>query len=116
VPQKVTGAVIGLQVQYDASGATTTADGSTSGGSNILVPTWFFTVEGSTDPLTVIAVDPSFLGDQFPIPPVGEVSAGSSSGGFRGSGGGSAIAVPPAPPSASVGPALPPVPAPASKS
>jgi hypothetical protein len=110
-PQKVTGAVIGLQVQYNASGATTSADGSTSGGTNILVPTWFFTVEGSTDSLTAIAVDPSFLGDQFPIPPVGPASAGATSGGFSGSGGGSAIAVPPAPPSAVVGPALPPAPA-----
>ncbi|HEY5051035.1 MAG TPA: hypothetical protein VII50_09045 [Acidothermaceae bacterium] len=112
VPQKVTGAVIGLQVQYDASGATTSADGSTSGGSNILVPTWFFTVEGSTDPLTVIAVDPSFLGDQT-IPPVGAASAGSASGGFTGSGGGSAgsgtVGVPPT--VASAGPALPPAPA-----
>jgi hypothetical protein len=120
-PQKVTGAVIGLQVQYNASGATTAADGSTSGGSNILVPTWFFTVEDSTYPLTVIAVDPSFLGDQFPIPPVGPASAGSTSGGFSGSAGGSPVAVPPtqptavpaAPPSA-VGPALPPTAAPKS--
>ncbi|HEY5199277.1 MAG TPA: hypothetical protein VIJ31_00055 [Acidothermaceae bacterium] len=107
-PQKVTGAVIGLQVQYNATGATTTADGSSSGGSNILVPTWFFTVEGSTDPLTVIAVDPSFLGDQFPIPPVGAPAA-STSAGFSGSGGGSAgsgtVAVPPS------GPVLPPTPA-----
>jgi hypothetical protein len=112
VPQKVTGAVIGLQVQYDASGATTNGDGATVGGSNILVPTWFFTVEGSTDPLTVIAIDPSFLGDQT-IPPVGAASASATSGGFEGSGGGSAgsgtIAVPPA--LASVGPALPPAPA-----
>ena len=107
-PQKVTGAVIGLQIEYNASGATTSADGSTSGGFNILVPTWFFTVEGSTDPLTVIAVDPSFLGDQT-IPPV-EGSAGSTSGGFTGSGGSGTIAVPPA--VASGGPAQPPVPAP----
>lgn len=111
-PQKVTGAVIGLQLQYNASGATTSADGSTTGGSNILVPTWFFTVEGSTDPLTVIAVDPSFLGDQT-IPPVGGAPAASTSAGFTGAGGGSAgsgtIAVPPA--VASVGPALPPAPA-----
>jgi hypothetical protein len=104
----VTGAVIGLQVQYNASGATTAADGSTSGGSNILVPTWFFTVEGQTDPLTVIAVDPSFLGDQTPIPPVGAASAGETSGGFEGSGGGASanagtVAVPP-----SAVPALPP--------
>jgi len=107
-PQKVTGAVIGLQVQYNATGATTAADGSTRGGSNILVPTWFFTVEGSTDPLTVIAVDPSFLGDQFPIPPVGAPAA-STSAAFSGSGGGSAgsgtVAVPPS------GPVLPPAPA-----
>ncbi len=107
-PQKVTGAVIGLQVEYNASGATTTADGSTSGGTNILVPTWFFTVEGSTDPLTVIAVDPSFLGDQT-IPPVGGPVA-STSAGFEGSGGGASansgtVAVPPS------GPVLPPAPA-----
>jgi hypothetical protein len=112
-PQKVTGAVIGLQVEYNGSGATTAADGSTSGGSNILVPTWFFTVEGSTSPLTVIAVDPSFLGDQTPIPPIGAPAA-STSAGFSGSGGGSAgsagsgtVAVPPS----AVGPALPPAPA-----
>ena len=115
-PQKVTGAVIGLQIEYNASGEATSADGTTSGGSNILVPTWFFTVEGSTDPLTVVAVDPSFLGDQT-IPPVG-ASAGSTSGGTSGSGGGSAgsgtIAVPPASASAVVpdGPAQPPTPAP----
>ena len=101
-PQKVTGAVIGLQLQYNATGATTAADGSTVGGSNILVPTWFFTVEGSTDPLTVIAVDPSFLGDQFPIPPVGGPVA-STSAGFEGSGGGASantgtVAVPPSGP------------------
>ena len=88
-PQKVTGAVIGLQVEYNGSGATTAADGSTSGGSNIMVPTWFFTVEGSTYPLTVIAVDPSFLGDQTPIPPIGAPAASTSA----------------------VGPALPPAPA-----
>ena len=109
-PQKVTGAVIGLQVEYNASGATTAADGSTSGGTNIMVPTWFFTVEGSTDPLTVIAVDPSFLGDQNPIPPVAPASAGATSGGFEGSGGGASansgtVAVPPS------GPVLPPAPA-----
>jgi hypothetical protein len=116
-PQKVTGAVIGLQVQYNATGATTATDGSTSGGSNIMVPTWFFTVEGSTDPLTAIAVDPSFLGDQTPIPPVGAPAA-STSAGFAGSGGGASansgtVAVPPAPASAGIpgGPALPPTPA-----
>ncbi len=59
-PQKITGAVLGLQLEYDATGS----------GSDIMVPTWFFTVDGSTYPTTVIAVDPSFLGDQA-IPPVG---------------------------------------------
>ncbi|HEY3924636.1 MAG TPA: hypothetical protein VGL75_08735 [Acidothermaceae bacterium] len=120
-PQKVTGAVIGLQVEYNASGATTAADGSTSGGTNILVPTWFFTVEGSTDPLTVVAIDPSFLGDQTPIPPVGAPAA-STSAGFEGSGGGASansgtVAVPPAPPSGNFtgGPAII-VPTPATKS
>jgi hypothetical protein len=82
-PQKVTGAVLGLQLQYDATGS----------GSNILVPAWFFTVADSTYPTTVIAVDPSFLGDQA-IPPVGGASAVSGSGGGVA---GSAVAVPPQP-------------------
>jgi hypothetical protein len=102
-PQKVTGAVIGLQVEYNATGATTATDGTTTGGSNIMVPTWFFTVEGSTDPLTVIAVDPSFLGDQTPIPTVGAATSEGSGGGASANSG--TVAVPPS------GPVLPPVPA-----
>jgi hypothetical protein len=69
-PQKVTGAVLGLQLEYDATGS----------GSNILVPAWFFTVADSTYPTTAIAVDPSFLGDQA-VPPIGGASAISGSGG-----------------------------------
>ena len=90
-PQKITGAVLGLQLEYDATG----------NGSNILVPAWFFTVADSTYPTTVIAVDPSFLGDQA-IPPVGGASAVSGSGGGAA---GSGVAVPPLPPE----PAQPPV-------
>jgi hypothetical protein len=90
-PQKITGAVLGLQLEYDATGT----------GSNILVPAWFFTVADSTYPTTVIAVDPSFLGDQA-VPPVGEASAVGGSGFAAGSGG---AAVPPLPPQ----PAQPPV-------
>jgi hypothetical protein len=80
-PQKVTGAVLGLQLEYDATGS----------GSNILVPAWFFTIADSTYPTTAIAVDPSFLGDQA-IPPVGEASAVSGSGGAS-----AGVAVPPLP-------------------
>jgi hypothetical protein len=76
-PQKVTGAVLGLQLEYDGTGS----------GSNILVPAWFFTVADSTSPTTAIAVDPSFLGDQA-VPPVGGASAVSGSGG---------VAAPPTP-------------------
>jgi hypothetical protein len=90
-PQKVTGAVLGLQLEYDATG----------NGSNILVPAWFFTVADSAYPTTVIAVDPSFLGDQA-IPPVGGASAVSGSGGGAA---GSGVAVPPLAPQ----PAQPPV-------
>jgi hypothetical protein len=93
-PQKITGAVLGLQLEYDATG----------NGSNILVPAWFFTVADSTYPTTVIAVDPSFLGDQT-IPPVGEASAVSGSGFSAGSAGSGGVAVPPLPPQ----PAQPPV-------
>jgi hypothetical protein len=93
-PQKVTGAVLGLQLEYDATGT----------GSNILVPAWFFTVADSTYPTTVIAVDPSFLGEQTG-PPVGEASAGSGSGFSAGSAGSGGAAIPPLPPQ----PAQPPV-------
>jgi hypothetical protein len=90
-PQKVTGAVLGLQLEYDATGS----------GSNILVPAWFFTVADSTYPTTVIAVDPSFLGEQA-VPPMGRASAVTGSGGGAA---GSAVAVPPQPPQ----PAQPPL-------
>jgi hypothetical protein len=90
-PQKITGAVLGLQLEYDATG----------NGSNILVPAWFFTIADSTYPTTVIAVDPSFLGDQT-VPPVG---GGSAVSGFGGGAAGSGVAVPPLPPQ----PAQPPV-------
>jgi hypothetical protein len=80
-PQKVTGAVLGLQLEYDATGS----------GSNILVPAWFFTIADSSYPTTAIAIDPSFLGDQA-IPPVGGASAISGSGGAS-----AGVAVPPTP-------------------
>lgn len=50
-PTPVTGASLGLQLTYDGSGA----------GAEILVPSWLFTIEGSTSPTPVIAIDPAYL-------------------------------------------------------
>jgi hypothetical protein len=89
-PQQVTGAVLGLQLEYDATGA----------GSQVLVPAWFFTIAGSDYPQIVIAVDPAFIGDPNVVPGTGASSTGASGGG--GSAGviapGSPVEVPPAPP------------------
>ena len=50
-PTPVTGASLGLQLTYDGSGA----------GAEILVPSWLFSIEGSTNPTPVIAIDPAYL-------------------------------------------------------
>ncbi len=81
-PTRITGGTLGLQLRLDA-------------GEPVLVPAWFFTVDGSAEPIPVVAVDPAYIDD------------GATSGGGRGQagvGGGtvtsSPIAVPPVPPSA----------------
>ncbi|MDQ1486457.1 MAG: hypothetical protein QOJ62_2150 [Actinomycetota bacterium] len=78
VPVKVTGAVLGLELSFDGIGA----------GSEVLVPAWFFSTEGSTYPTTAIAVDPSFLAD--PTVPSGSADTGSGSAGSGGVAPGSA--------------------------
>ena len=50
-PTPVTGASLGLQLTYDGSGA----------GAEVLVPSWLFSIEGSTSPSAVIAIDPAYL-------------------------------------------------------
>jgi hypothetical protein len=75
-PVKVTGAVLGLELSFDGIGA----------GSEVLVPAWFFSTEGSTYPTTAIAVDPSFLAD--PTVPSGSADTGSGSAGSGSAGSG----------------------------
>ncbi|MDQ1496170.1 MAG: hypothetical protein QOG69_2653 [Actinomycetota bacterium] len=72
-PQKVTGATLGLQLSYEGNG-------SNGLGSEVLVPAWFFTIEGETTPTPVIAIDPAFLGTPE-IDPGFTGSSGSSGGG-----------------------------------
>lgn len=69
-PQRITGAELGLVSAYD-------------GDEQILVPAWFFSVEGSTDPLTVVAVADRYLADPEPVGGTG--SGGGSVGGSSGS-------------------------------
>ena len=52
-PRVVTGAHLGLMLASDA-------------GAPVLVPAWLFTIKGSDDPVAVVAVDPSYLGDPAP--------------------------------------------------
>ena len=72
-PQKVTGATLGLQLSYEGNG-------SNGPGSEVLVPSWFFTIEGSSTPTPVVAIDPAFLGTPE-IDPGFTGSSGSSTGG-----------------------------------
>ena len=76
-PTRITGAHLGLMLDYDAASA-------------VLVPAWLFDVKDSTEPLTQIAVDPSFLAP----PNVGPGAPGydPSGNGSSGSGGGVAPA------------------------
>lgn len=69
-PQKVTGAALGLVAAYD-------------GGEQVLVPAWFFTVAGSTVPVTLVAVADRYLADPDPVG--GSGSGGGSVGGSSGS-------------------------------
>jgi hypothetical protein len=74
-PQKVTGATLGLQLSYEGNG-------SNGQGSEVLVPAWFFTIEGDTTPTAVIAIDQAFLG----VPEIdpGFTGSGGTSGGGSG--------------------------------
>ncbi|MFN8146686.1 MAG: hypothetical protein U0R76_04380 [Candidatus Nanopelagicales bacterium] len=87
-PQRITGADLGLVSAYD-------------GDEQVLVPAWFFSVDGSTDPVTVVAVADRYLADPEPVGGTG--SGGGSVGGSSGSGG---SAIPPGEP-ASPEPAQP---------
>ncbi len=76
-PVTVTGARLGLSLQQSAEGY-------------LLVPAWFFTVEGSDNPLVQVAVEPRLV-QQAPY--------GGGAGGSSGSTGSGGSAVPPATPS-----------------
>jgi hypothetical protein len=86
-PVTVTGAELGLSLQQSVDGY-------------LLVPAWFFRVEGTDNPLVQVAVDPALVRPSAP-------GAGSGSGGGSSAGSGgvpvpdlTATPVPPAPPSA----------------
>jgi hypothetical protein len=83
-PMSVTGAVLGLQLAYDA-------------GSPVLVPAWLFAVAGSDEPLAMVAVVDEYLTD----PTGGDEPTSGSGGGSAGSdpGSGGATDTPVAPPS-----------------
>lgn len=66
-PQRITGAELGLMSAWD-------------GREQILVPAWFFTVEGSTRPVTIVAVADRYLADPAPSGGTGGGTSGGSSG------------------------------------
>jgi hypothetical protein len=86
-PITITGAHVGLEIEYNA----------TTAGATILVPSWFFTLADGSLATTAIAVDPAYLGT--PPQPTDVATAGVASGG-------------PAVPPSAVGPAeaVPPTP------
>jgi hypothetical protein len=103
----VTGATLGLQLSYEGTG-------SNGQGSEVLVPAWFFTIEGETTPTAIVAIDPAFLGTPD-IDPGFTGSSGSAGSGGGGTGGGGTVGSATAQPG-SVGPGsgtspLPPQPA-----
>jgi len=57
-PTEVTGASLGVMLDQD-------------NGNPVLVPAWLFSIKGQDDPVTQIAIDPSFLGPP-PTPPAVE--------------------------------------------
>ncbi len=69
-PTPVTGASLGLQLTYDGSGA----------GAEILVPSWLFTIDGSTSPTAVIAIDPAYLAGPDELPGAGTTAVEPNSG------------------------------------
>jgi hypothetical protein len=68
-PIQVTGATLGLQLRWDGTG-------------NLLVPAWFFSTEGSTWPIAIVAVDASFIDSPVPQGTIDESPAtgGGSAG------------------------------------
>ncbi|MEO7980706.1 MAG: hypothetical protein ABI807_07440 [Sporichthyaceae bacterium] len=89
-PVTVTGADLGLSLQQSPDGY-------------LLVPAWFFRVEGSDYPLVQVAVEPRLVQRA-------DATSGGSSGGSSGSTGSGGVAVPPVTPSAvppSTGPGEP---------
>ena len=69
-PIKITGAHLGLEIEYNA----------TTAGATILVPAWFFTLADSSVATTAIAVDPAYLGT--PPQPSEEAIGGGGASGF----------------------------------
>ena len=68
-PKKVTGATLGLTTAYDGS-------------SRVLVPAWLFRIEGTDQPVPVVAVESAYLAD--PATAGGASSEPGSSGGSAG--------------------------------
>jgi hypothetical protein len=60
-PTPVTGATLGLLLEYDGSTAS-------SQGAQLLVPAWFFDVQGATAPNAIDAIDPAFIAPAVVIP------------------------------------------------
>ena len=60
-PTRVTGAKLGLQLRWD-------------GATNLLVPAWFFSTDGSARPIAIVAVDPAFI--DSPVPEGTNTSSG----------------------------------------
>ena len=78
-PQTVTGATLGLQLRFDDATA-------------VLVPSWFFTIKGSPDPLTLVAVQDAYLGDPTQVDPgAGGTEPGATSAPDSGSSGGGSV-------------------------
>jgi hypothetical protein len=83
-PTVVTGATLGLMLTWDTE--------------PLLVPAWLFTIDGASDTLPMIAVQPSYLGDPSAGSGSASSSPGSSGGGSVTDPGGSASAIPPGEP------------------
>jgi hypothetical protein len=72
-PTEITGAELGLELNYDMSGAP------------LLVPSWFFHATDNSYPITSIAVAPSYLATPNPSPTPSDVTSGGSVSGSGGS-------------------------------
>lgn len=92
-PTPITGAKLGLQARWDAT-------------DQVLVPAWFFTVEGWDQPVAIVAIDSAFIADVEPtanrnvsVGVGGGVGGGGTvgrAGGGQLGGPGGQVAVPPA--------------------